>query len=839
MPSVFNLARNELSYRQYFLRQDVHTFSVFAGGFIAVFLLLIMADYALWKDGWVFYGLLALRISFVALALIAIIRSMTTVVPAVFDRWAFALGMYIALTNILVILSRPSGYLHSIIGELVCIVVLFATMPDRLWYRTLPPVILSAGSLICFFSVKGRLGFVADLTVVLSFLVANVLGIRIANAYYSFRRESFFSAEEIKSLYQDTRDSEKQYQLLVQNSHGIIYTIGSDGLLSFVSPSWTKMLGHDPSEVVGRDFRTFVHLEDIPSCEVFLNKTVETGEIQQGAVYRVLHSDRSYRWHRSNIVPCFNERNEIISFVGNAVDITEQVQREAELVEARIAADTANQAKSEFLALVSHEIRTPLNAMVGFSSLAKTTSSPAVLRDYLEVIENSARTLMGLINNILDMSKIEANRIVLEAIPVNLRELLGMLATDYLLENAGKPLEFIFRLDDDVPEWVLTDPLRLRQILTNLLGNAFKFTPQGAVTLEVNCIGEPLDDGIVILLFSIQDTGIGIPEDKQSLLFEPFRQLDPSISRKYGGTGLGLAIVRRLVLLMGGDITVSSREGAGSTFVVKLPLQPSVAPVDQSRAGKREINAVLSVLVVEDNNANRRLMHDTLTVWGHSITLAIDGNEAIAHVASKPFDLILMDLRMPGLDGIEASRRIRILEKKAGRDRTPIIAVTADTDVSTQEACRLAGIDAVLAKPAPLDKLAALLAEHATGLPVMTSVIISSDNTFMLSDQSLRDMGYDVERNREYAALLLTDIEEEMQHLVTALQTQDRQRLGLTAHTLKGLCAHLRDPLPKDLAHRLQTETASSSLSDLRETVNHLQDAINKVIAQRRQQESI
>ena len=829
---------DECRYRAYYLDQDARVFNWFAGIVAVLFLLLIMADHALWKDGWVFYGLLALRLSLIALAVLAIYQCLTTKTPAVFDRWTFSFGMLIALTNNLVILSRPAGYLHSMMIEMVCIFVMFATMPDRPPYRMLPPILLSLGSLTCYFFAKERLGFVAELTVVSSFLVANVLGIRISSAYYSFRRAAFFSAEEIQSLYRKTRDSEQQYQRLVQNSHGIIYTIGSDGCLSFVSPSWTKLLGYDSAAVVGRDFRSFVHADDIPSCEAFLNKTVATGEIQQGAVYRVFHSDGSCRWHRSNIVPCFNESNEIVSFVGNAVDITEQVQREAELEQARIAADTANQAKSEFLALVSHEIRTPLNAMLGFSALARTTSSPAVLRDYLEAIESSVRILIDLLNNIMDMSRIEAHQLVLEAVPVCLRELLGTLATDYRLAHAGKPFDFIFRLDDDVPEWVLTDPLRLRQILTNLLGNAFKFTSKGAVTLAVNCIVNPLAAGAVTLRFSIQDTGIGIPEDKQSLLFEPFRQLDPGISRNYGGSGLGLAIVRGLLRLMGGDITVSSREGSGSTFVVDLPVQLSVAPADQSKPGMTQTNTALSVLVVEDNNSIRRLMHDALTIWGHRVTLAIDGNEALAQVASESFDLILMDLRMPGLDGIETSRRLRILEKETGRARTPIIAVTADADVNTQEACRTASIDAVLTKPVPLDKLAALLAEQSTKLPGRPPLKTwpDTDTTLLLSEQSLRDMGHDLERNREYAALLLTDIEDVMQRLVTSLQGPDRPALDLSAHTLKGLCAHLRDPLAKDLAQRLQTEAASSALPDLRETVNTLQQALNRVIARKRQQ---
>lgn len=830
MTEATSLAGNELRYRQHFLRQDARAFSVFAVILIAAFLILSMADYALWKNEWVFHALLALRISFVILAVTAIIRSLRTTKYVVFDRWALTLGIYVALSNTLVILSRPADYLHSMIAEVLCVIVLYATMPDARWYRWLPSMLLSGGSLICFLVVKEHQGFVAGVTVVLSYLVANMLGARISNAYFGYRRESFFSAEKIEALFQETRDSERMYQLLVQNSHGIIYTIGSDGLFNFVSASWKKMLGHDPSEVTGRDFRDFVHPNDIQACEAFLHTTVDTGEIQHGAVYRVLHRDGSYRWHQSNIVPCFNEDRKIVSFVGNAVDVTERILRETELEQARLAADEANQVKSEFLAVVSHEIRTPLNAMVGFSALARNTSSPVVLREYLEIIDGSARTLIALINSILDMSKIEANRIVLEAIPVGLGELLRTLVSDYRRSNAGRPIDFIFRFGDDVPEWVISDPLRLRQILTNLLCNAFKFTTQGSIVLNVLCINTPLNDGTVTLRFGVQDTGIGIPDDQQSRLFEPFRQLDPSISRKFGGTGLGLAIVRRLVLLMGGDITVTSKEGYGSTFIVELPLQPSLAPPVQDEPVMPKAKSALSVLVVEDNNFNRKLMHDILTTWGHRVTLAVDGNDALGHVAREVFDLILMDLRMPGLDGIEASRRIRSAEKKTGRSRIPIIAVTADTGVNTQQACGMAGVDAVLDKPVTPDKLATLLAGLAIGPHTAPDAQASPDSAPLLSEQSLRDMGRDEARYRIFAALLRTDIEEETQRVASSLHAENRPMLKQIAHTLKGLCAHLRDPLPRDLAQRLQSEADSASLPALREMVNNLREAINRTV---------
>ena len=840
MPEPPNSKEDELRYRVHYLRQDSRSFNFFAGIFIIIFILLITADYALWKDGWVFYGLVAVRISVIGIALAAISRSWKATIPAALDRWAFAFGMYLALTNILVILSRPTGYLHSMMGELGAVVALFATLPDRTLYRVLPPITLSIGSVVCFFIVKEPLGFVASLTVALTFLIANILGIRISGTYYNFRRSSFFAAEKIDFLYKTTSESEKQYQVLVQNSHGIIYTLDPTGIFGFVSPSWTKLLGHDTADVAGRNFRNFVHTDDIAACEAFMRRTVETGEVLQGAVYRVLHSDGSYRWHRSNIVPCFNDKNEIISFVGNAVDITEHVNYETQLKQARILADAASQTKSEFLALVSHEIRTPLSAIVGFSSLASKNTIPGKQKQYLHIIEQSSEALMELVNDILDMSKIEAKQLTLEKIPLNLHQMIQSIEQQFQPQTNLKNIGLRITLDKEVPVWVNSDPIRLRQILTNLLGNAIKFTEAGEVTCMISVINKPGEDASLHVRFEVKDTGIGIPEDKQPLLFESFRQLDASITRKYGGTGMGLAIVRRLVMMMGGKITVTSTERAGSTFIVELPLQAIAEPQAISKPEVSASNIPLSMLVVDDNKTNRILMHDTLTTLGHRITLAVDGNEALEHVASEPFNVILMDLRMPGMDGIEVTRRIRTLEKDAGRARTPVIIVTADTNVQTRETCMIAGIDAVLTKPAPLPKLIATIAEQTTGITVIIQGKTAPDDDMpLLTLQTLADMGHDIRRIKEFTNILLTDVKEEMSNLKAALQTHDRQALEQAAHTLKGLCAHLQNPRLKDLAMHLQAEAKSEALPELHASADLLQSTIDSIITGRRQQEEL
>ena len=447
---------------------------------------------------------------------------------------------------------------------------------------------------------------------------------------------------------------------------------------------------------------------------------------------------------------------------------------------------------------------------------------------------------MELVNDILDMSKIEAKQLTLEKIPLNLHQMIQSIEQQFQPQTNLKKIGLRITLDKEVPVWVNSDPIRLRQILTNLLGNAIKFTELGEVTCMISVINKPGEEGSLHVRFEVKDTGIGIPEDKQPLLFESFRQLDASITRKYGGTGMGLAIVRRLVMMMGGKITVTSTERAGSTFIVELPLQAIAEPQAISKPEVSASNIPLSMLVVDDNKTNRILMHDTLTTLGHRITLAVDGNEALEHVASEPFNVILMDLRMPGMDGIEVTRRIRTLEKDAGRARTPVIIVTADTNVQTRETCMIAGIDAVLTKPAPLPKLIATIAEQTTGITVIIQGKTAPDDDMpLLTLQTLADMGHDIRRIKEFTNILLTDVKEEMSNLKAALQTHDRQALEQAAHTLKGLCAHLQNPRLKDLAMHLQAEAKSEALPELHASADLLQSTIDSIITGRRQQEEL
>jgi len=486
----------------------------------------------------------------------------------------------------------------------------------------------------------------------------------------------------------------------------------------------------------------------------------------------------------------------------------------------------ALQVRSEFLALVSHEIRTPLNALVGFSTLARQATDPRKLGQYHAILEQSSRALLELVNNILDMSKMEAGRMEMEAVPFNLRQLVRGLEEPYRSLADHKKLAFQIVIAENVPDWVLGDPVRLRQILVNLLSNAVKFTECGSVSCTV-CLSGPAVAGDPLVRFEVKDTGIGIPERKRAQLFQPFRQLDPTISRTFGGTGLGLAIVRSLTQLLKGNITLDSREGVGSCFTLELPLQETQAAPDDRAPTQVMASLAGSILVVEDNAFNRRLLEDTLTACGHQVTLARDGRQALQMAHEQRFAMILLDVRMPGIDGIEVARQIRRREQELSETPVPIIAITADADAATRETCLNAGINAVLTKPVIPEQLTRAIATH--GGSALTTSLGKEPLLPLLNVQTCSDLGDNPGRARQYRAMLMGDIEEELLCLQTALGCDNRLELVRSAHTLKGLCGHLAGREPADLAAWLQLNAQTARLEQLRQVVEQLRTLLNAV----------
>jgi len=395
------------------------------------------------------------------------------------------------------------------------------------------------------------------------------------------------------------------------------------------------------------------------------------------------------------------------------LEVAERSRVNAELWQAKEKAESAARLKSEFLANMSHEIRTPLNGVTGMIELATSRCADQEQLNLLRTAQEAAQSLTVIVNDILDFSKIEAGKLTLESIRFDLHDVLRQCRQIFDVAVREKGLALTMDISPEAPRWVRGDPVRVRQVLVNLLGNAVKFTEAGEVSITVTPAGRGA------IRFEVRDTGIGIPNEKLESIFEAFTQADGSHTRRFGGSGLGLAITRRLVKLMSGKISAASEVGRGSCFTVELPLAPAAAELPP-REGRPPAHANLGrlrVLVAEDNAINQRVVCGILKRQGWPVTLARTGAEALTRFLEGQFDVVLMDVQMPEVDGLEATARIREEERSRGLVRTPVLALTAHASRTQHEECIAHGMDGVVTKPVDVTKLMEAIAAAVTGAP--------------------------------------------------------------------------------------------------------------------------
>ena len=513
-------------------------------------------------------------------------------------------------------------------------------------------------------------------------------------------------------------ESELHLRTIIENEPECIKIMDKEGLLLQMNPAGLAMIEADSLEqVAGRPVLEFIAPE-YRTAYAELHQRVLAGETRQ-LQYEVLGLKGGRRWLDTHAAPM----PDLGTMVHLAVtrDISVQKKTELELLntnlllkEATIQAEAANRAKSAFLANMSHEIRTPMDAIIGLGRLALLTNLTEKQRDYLNKIESSSGTLLHLIDDLLDLSKVEAGKLTLETITFSLAACLTTVRSVIQVKAVEQGLDFPITVTPEVPTLLIGDPFRLEQILINLLGNAVKFTDQGEVSLEVTAVSAGADETVLVTC-TVRDTGIGMTADQRANLFQPFTQADCSTTRRYGGTGLGLSISRQLVELMGGQIGVESEPGRGSVFRFTVPLVRGRLPAESAPPllDPALITATLRgrrVLVAEDNTINQQVARELLQKVGMVVTIAGDGRAAAAAATEfgVHFDVVLMDLQMPVMDGYEATRLIR---EQWPSDRLPIIAMTAYASQEELDRCLKSGMNDHLTKPVLPERLYACLAQ--------------------------------------------------------------------------------------------------------------------------------
>lgn len=607
----------------------------------------------------------------------------------------------------------------------------------------------------------------------------------------------------LQGLEDSRRQQQQLFQDVIDNVPNMVYLKDLKGNYIVVNRHMRELFG--TQDVIGRRLMDLLgSQEDEDRMRRADQQVLKDQQPVAFEEFYVVEGEERYFWEVK--FPVFDEHGDVAFIGGIATDITTRKREEIALREAKGEAEHAKQAQEAFMAAMSHEIRTPMNGIVGMANLMAGTKLNAEQREFTDTILESARNLLSIINDLLDFSKIESGRFEFERTPFRLRHALKKAVHPLRFKAEEKGLKLELDVDDNTPEVLVGDPLRLQQIVINLVGNAIKFTGEGSVTVAASAIAA--GSGAVMLQIDVKDTGIGIPQDKLGYVFESFTQQHSAISRSYGGTGLGLAIVRQLAELQGGNVEVHSESGMGSTFTVSIPFEvsneiPAVAP--RRVPGPGTVNGMLvglSILVAEDNPINQKVVRNTLAKQGADVTIVENGQLAVDLLiaGAARYDAVLMDLQMPEMDGYEATRRIR----QELHSDIPIIAMTADALKGEDERTKVAGMTGFVSKPFEPDdlyqKILALTSGRVSSpglLPVAGAVpsvsAIAQGIPLVARHDPLVDLSYltdlsgdDPAYLRDVVGIFLGSVPQSLEHLDKLVhEGTNKDAIRKTAHGLK------------------------------------------------------
>lgn len=601
---------------------------------------------------------------------------------------------------------------------------------------------------------------------------------------------------ERKAMQEKLRESEERLSSLMQNIPGASFRRLPDAKLTpiFLSDGITDLCGYSADIFLSGELKypDLLLPEDYQKICDIMQHTPDGRDIYE-IEYRLTNIDRDTVWVLENGMIVRDAEKRVLWIDGVVVDITSRKQMECELVEAKRHAEDAAEMKAAFLANMSHEIRTPMNAIIGFTDILLESETTGENRRHLQTISQSSRSLLHLLNDILDSAKLEKHKLEIETVPFRLSPCVDTVISTLWLNAKSKGIELELDMAAELPEEVQGAEDRIRQVLMNLVGNGIKFTEQGRVSLVV----EPVSERPDWVRFNVIDTGIGIAPDRLQAIFDPFTQADASMSRRFGGTGLGTSISKQLVELMGGTISVTSTPGQGSCFSVELPL-PRGKVTENTRQSKVLALPPKRILVCDDIEQNINLLRILLERQGHTVFTAQDGREAVIQCQETRPDVVLMDIQMPNLDGLEASRTIRAHERETGSDNVAIIALTASVLLEDRIEAKEAGMDGFANKPVDF---ALLTQEIARVLNLSAEELqaaqkkepsVSSPSEFQMLNMSkaLKIWGDEALYCQELHALVgkYADVVQELTALFSAGKWRD---LGEKAHALKGLTGNL------------------------------------------------